>query len=176
MKRFLTLLCVGIVLSGLLTMVAVGQGIPLPNLSTLPIRPMASDTTLSRAEYLKLDLARRTLLSLSFSDADQVIASQQAQLIECEQTVSRLESQSQTTIKGLRDSLQTATRLIQKVNTATSTLSTGITQAQGKLSSFSGIIRDAKRLGWTARLGALSIGVVVGVLLPPAISLIKNGF
>ncbi|OJW76294.1 hypothetical protein [Spirosoma sp. 48-14] len=167
MKHVL-ILCVGIVCSGLISLSVVGQGIPLPELS--------NDTTLTRAEYLKLDLARKTLLSISFLDADQVIASQQAQLIECEKALEHVVNQSNKTIKVLSDSLQTISGTIQKASTATQSMSTGINQAQGKLSSFSGIIRDAKRLGWTARIGALSIGVVVGVLLPPAINLIKNGF
>ncbi|WP_080056712.1 hypothetical protein [Spirosoma aerolatum] len=176
MIRFLSLLCVGIVFSGLISLSVVGQGIPLPNLSSLPARPLSIDTTISRSEYQKLDLARRTLLALSFSDADQVIAAQQAQLIDCEQAISQLEAKSHSTINRLRDSLQTVKGTIQKTIATTQATTQSVNQAQSKVSNFGSIIRDAKRLGWTARIGALSIGVVVGVLLPPAINLFKNGF
>lgn len=175
MKRFV-ILCVGLfLLVGLVKTQADGQGIPLPILSSLPTRPLSLDTTISRSEYLKLDLARKTLLGLSFSDSDQVIATQQSQLTDCEQALNQVVTGSKTTIKQLRDSLQSVTRTVQKTISNSQAMSTTVNQAQTGLTRFSGIVKDAKRFVWFQRAGALVVGIGVGVVLPSAIKLIANG-
>jgi len=164
---------------GLSTLSADGQAPGLPDLSPLPAKPLLIDTLttrIKRSDLLKLELARKTLLELEFTDTDQVITTQQKVITECEQALQNVMSQSTKTIKTLQDSLSSTRKLIIRSSTTSEQVTTTVSQTSVHLSNFSSIIRDAKRFVWVQRLSAFGIGVAVGVVLPPAINLISKLF
>jgi ElaB/YqjD/DUF883 family membrane-anchored ribosome-binding protein len=156
-----------------------GQAVRLPDLSTVQAKPLLLDTltkTIKRSEYLQLELARKTLLELSFTDTDQVITTQQKVITECEQALQQVVSQSSKTIKSLQDTLSQTRQLIIRSSTTNERVTTTVSQTSVRLNNFSSIIKDAKRFVWVQRLTSFGIGVAVGVVLPPAINLLSKLF
>ncbi len=178
MKSFLRVLY-SLIVFGLVTLSADGQALRLPALSPMEPRPLLVDTlttTIQRSEYIKLELARKTLSELSFTDIDQVITTQQSVITECEQALNQVVQKTGQTIKVLQDSLSSTHKLVQRSTTTNEQVTTTVSQTRVRLSNFNAIIRDAKRFVWVQRLAAFGIGTAFGVLLPPGIKLITALF
>lgn len=153
-----------------------GQNVVLPVLSIQP-KAIQADTVkfiITRSELMKLELARRTLANLDFTDIDQVITTQKKVIDECEKTLTQVVETSSRTIKTLKDSLSATRSIIQRTTTTNEQVTTTVSQTHVKLNNFASIIRDAKRFVWVQRLGAFAIGAAVGVLVPVGIKLISN--
>lgn len=167
-----------LVLIRLSIMPADGQDIVLPVLSLQP-RPIKADTVtfvITRSELMKLELARRTLASLDFTDIDQVITTQKTVIDECEKTLNDVVKTSTETIKVLQDSLTATRSIIQRSSQTNERISTTVSQTHVRLSNFNAIVRDAKRFVWVQRVAAFAVGIGVGIILPPAIKLISSIF
>lgn len=165
-------------LFGLITLSADGQAIGLPVLSPIQPRPLVLDTVtfqIKRSEYVKLELARKTLAEFEFTDIDQLITTQQTVITECEQALNKVVDQNNRVVKTLQDSLSQVRQTIQRTIKTNEQVTTTVSQTRVQLTNFSAIIRDARRFVWVQRVGAFAIGVCAGIVIPNAIKLIQNG-
>lgn len=138
------------------------------------VRAYGSDSVIMpRAAFLKYDLARTTLLQMSFDDIDALISLQRQQLQACEQAKDRIYAQAQQALHLARDSLRSAQLLIPVIKRGTENAVVQIQSAGRAVSSGITDVRTARRQQWADRFRAGLAGAGIALFIDLGIRLIR---
>lgn len=138
------------------------------------VRPLGTDSVvMARAAFMKYDLARQTLLQLSFDDIDALISVQRQQLQTCEQAKDRIYAQAQLALHLARDSLRAARRLLPEIKQGTENAVDYIRKAQQQIVVSMKDIRRARWATWKERIRAGLAGAGLALLIQQSIRVIR---